>query len=91
MLDTYKVHNAINEEVIKIEISKNNMDKVLLTNFEQKEMSKLSQFICYGRLKLEDCIIRASLPMKRCLYGGGVVQHLLIEYENLLTKAYLLQ
>lgn len=46
MLETYKVHKAIKEDVIIIEIIKNIIDKITLISFEQPDISRLSQLIC---------------------------------------------
>jgi hypothetical protein len=48
------VHKSIKDEVMTIEIIKKITDRATLTVFVQNGISKLSQFICYGRLRLAD-------------------------------------
>lgn len=67
VLETYKVHKAIKEEVIAIEIIRNIIDKLPLITLEQNDKSKLSQLICSGLLKFDDWINNGYFCMKRCL------------------------
>jgi hypothetical protein len=62
VLDTYRVHKAIHDEVITIEMISKTIDNSPLKNFAHPETSRLGQLICSGLLKLFDLISRESFP-----------------------------